>query len=88
MSANKKIITESIDVGHSIEKLTEKSEHFKFTDSCGGVLTEGASSAELDKAVETLGVLFVTIVAHDIGMCDFGEFFHDDDFPLISGILL
>lgn len=48
---------------------------------------EGPSRAELDEEIEAGLVLFVTVVAHDIGVVDFGQLGHDVDLPLVLGDL-
>ena len=49
---------------------------------------EGSSRAELDEEVESGLVLFVAVVAHDVGVVDFGQLGHDVDLPLVLGNLL
>lgn len=46
-------------------------------------MLKGASGAELDEEVEASFVLFVAVVAHDVGVGDFGELGHDLDFPFV-----
>lgn len=88
LSGDKVRVTETVDVSHGVEELPEEGQDFEFADFGCGVVLERAAVAELEEAVESFGVFFVAVVAHDVGVSDFGEVFHDEDFPFVVGVLL
>jgi len=44
---------------------------------------EGSTGTELDEEEKSLFVFLVSVVAHDVGMLQFGQFCHDCDLPLM-----
>jgi hypothetical protein len=51
-------------------------------------LFERTTTAELQKAVKTVVIFFVSVVTHDIGVSDFGEVLHDEDLSFIVRVLI
>ena len=82
------MLTQLVYVCHCIEELLEQGDHLQLRHLFVDELLQCTSWAELNEEVETSFVLFVSVVAHDVGMGDLGELGHYLNLPLVLGDLI